>query len=406
MTYFQVLPFDLTSELSLYLDYRDTCIACEFLKCTNVDLWLNKLRKELKLSNEFISQYVYDSNIKIMRTLLPINEKYLELKARKSVDFGAEFYQYIANLLSRSARLTNFQLAIELVKYFLTMYQYISLDAPVDQLLLSIRYKNMLRNALSVGNIDLSKFAYRKLFEIPQIHRGDYKQGIVEGIYANNPKPDQTLFKQFKIKDTQVKPRNVQIGLAMGGYLKELLELNPQNITFSLWTAVERGHKNIIDYFNLLSITSNLATLIESGYVELLPPMESLTDIQRIKVMSNLIKHGYVELIERNIKYLTNAIIETSIRSCIFNNHLDTLHYLYTNFQVEVILAIKKHVDIKTFKLDHLTPYTLEYLVNNKLIDIRELSLNRLENKLNIMNQYNPDAYEYLLSITQYRHFS
>src|SRR5581483_9737243 len=118
-TYFIILPNELLLELSLYFNYRDTVLACDFLKCQSPQFWINKIRHELGYSNEFIREYVFDNEQ--VKTLLPLNEKYLELKARKGTDFGTEFYQDVFVLTMYASRLKDFRLADELIHYFLTI---------------------------------------------------------------------------------------------------------------------------------------------------------------------------------------------------------------------------------------------------------------------------------------------
>ena len=91
MSYFLTLLPELLLELSLYFNYRDSVLYCDLWKC-DVKFWLNKIRNELGYSNEFIKEYVYDNDTNTMKTLLPINEKYLELKARVGTDFGMSLH--------------------------------------------------------------------------------------------------------------------------------------------------------------------------------------------------------------------------------------------------------------------------------------------------------------------------
>ena len=85
MTYLSVLPKELILELFLYFNYRDTISTCQILPnnvCESPSLWSHKINKELGYSTDFIKKYVYDTITQTLKTLLPINEKYLELKAR------------------------------------------------------------------------------------------------------------------------------------------------------------------------------------------------------------------------------------------------------------------------------------------------------------------------------------
>ena len=391
------LPTDLTLELSLYLNYRDSCLACEFLRCERIEFWLNKIRRELKFSNEFIQQYIYDGNT--LKTLLPINEKYLELKARKTADFGTEFYQSIQILIKFSSLIRDFALAMQLVQYFLTILNFDEGDSKFQKLFYqSTQYKNILKNAMAVNNIKLASSFSFKIAQMAPAVQMRYKNNIVHGIYENNPIPDQSLFKKFKIKPNDFKPIDIVIGLANGGHLKEMLEKQPPaNIQNDLSVVVERGRKNIIDHFNLLSIGDNLRILIDYGHADLLPDLEALSDNQRLIVMVQLIRRGYLELVQKNIQYLTDAtIINLSIKTCIHSNHLDMLNYLYEFYQVETMAAISQQINLNVFKFEHLTVDMLEYLTKHKLIDLNYVDLGRLSQKLDIMNLFNPEGAAYL----------
>lgn len=407
MTYFLVLPSDLTLELSLYLNYRDSCLACEFLKCERIEFWLNKIRRELRFSNEFIQQYIYDG--KTVKTLLPINEKYLELKARTTADFGTEFYQSITILIKFSSLIRDFALAKQLVQYFLTILGYDEGSNEFQKdFRQSVQYKNILRNSMAVNNVKLASAIAFKVTQLsPAIHM-KYKNNIVQGIYENNPIQDQSLFKKFKIKASDFKPIDIVFGLANGGHLKEMLEKQPPaSIQYNLSVAIERGRKNIIDHFNLLSIGDNLRILIDYGHVDLLPDLEALSDNQRLIIMVQLIRRGYLELVQKNIKYLTDAsIINLSIKTCIHSNHLDMLNYLYEFYQIETMSAIRQQINLNVFKFEHLTVDMLEYLTEHKLINFNDVQLGRLSEKLDIMNSYNPEGAAYLTSLTRYRYMS
>src|SRR5581483_6037315 len=176
MTYFSLLPHELLLELSLYFNYLDTILVCEFLKCERIDLWLYKIEKELGYSTEFIREYVYDKTNKTVKTLLPINEKYLELKARKSVDFGTEFYQPQHIQVTRASRLNDFNFANKLTHYFL----HISKCMP--KFSYDLNYGATIARALGNGNILLAT----ELTNNPP-YNFELKPYIVRGIYERYP---------------------------------------------------------------------------------------------------------------------------------------------------------------------------------------------------------------------------
>lgn len=401
-SYFAILPIDLTLELSLYFNYRDTILACQFLQCQRVDIWLNKIRKELNYSNEFIQEYVYDTANDIQKTLLPVNEKYLELKARRSADFGCEFYQHMSELIKFASLSTDFKLAMELVKYFYKINHYLNPQDYYEDYTAkanrALTYKIMMRNALAVNDITLANYAKNR--SIYGQFYSNLNQYIVEGLYEYSPNPDPKLLEQFNVNPENIKPKYIQVGLANGGHLKELLQMKPGDINDSLGIAVWRGRKNIIDHFNLLSTgptsTEYLAILIETGHIELLPNIDTLSENPRSEIMRVLISFGYTEILKKYVKYITNKVITNSIRTCILYNHLDTLNFLFEVAQVEVMLAIKERVDLTTFKFYRLTVDTLQYLIDHQLISFYKVPLYRINEKLDKMKTFNVEAYEYL----------
>lgn len=395
-TYFALLPYDLTLELSLYLNYRDTCLSCAFLRCDQPTLWINKIRWELGYSNEFIQQYVYNSQTNMRMTLLPLNEKYLELKSRKTADFGSEFYKDIDILINFSSRITDFPLAIELTKYFIRIHEYQGNEPDTHRRI----YQDILKNALSRNNMELARFAYNKLSRIvipPNATKTSYF--ITKGIYEYYPKGNPDLFAGFNIKENEIVENAVKGGLANGGYLKELLE-RPQPISTSiLWEASYRGQRNIIEHFNLLSIEKNLDNLIEYGHVDLLPNIEQLTPAHRSSVLKHLIRYGYLELIEKYTEYLTKEMIGGSIVGCLRHNHLDMLNYLLLVNEGVVKLRLKGILDSFDLKFDRLTIDTIIYLTDHGLLTFDNMTFNRLQQIVQKAKKYNPNVYEYFRSV-------
>ena len=150
MLYLDIIPSELILELSLFLNYRDTILISKTLQVNRAELpifWLNKIRKELGYSNEFIQENVYDNGV--MKTLLPLNEKYLELKARHSVDFGTERFCDMISLCERAARLKDFKFATELIHYLLNINQLI--DSIAEWSILPY----IIMGAMSVDNFGL-----------------------------------------------------------------------------------------------------------------------------------------------------------------------------------------------------------------------------------------------------------
>src|SRR5581483_6172459 len=163
-TYFQLLPIELKLALSLYLNYRDTLLACEFLKCENAEFWINKIRNELGFTSEFVKEYIYDSTTQTIKTLLPLNEKYLELKARTSLDFGVEFYQSPIPILYHMAQLKDFSFVDEFFAYYSRFINDMSLQEVSS---IENNLKLMIKEAARTGNTQLidkvALMAYRKI---------------------------------------------------------------------------------------------------------------------------------------------------------------------------------------------------------------------------------------------------
>ena len=86
-TYINLLPFDLIPLLSCCLSYR-TCHR--FLTLFSIDrrdqVWRYKIRNELNLPDTTFTN-----------TILPLDIRYLELKASSRTDFGTELFYYLTS---------------------------------------------------------------------------------------------------------------------------------------------------------------------------------------------------------------------------------------------------------------------------------------------------------------------
>lgn len=356
-TYFQLLPNELLLTLSLYFNYRDTVLACSVLKCDNVQLWLNKIRQELGYSNEFISEYVYDVQNNIKKTILPINEKYLELKARKSVDFGTEFYnKQIA--IEVCSRLADFQLADELTHYFLKIGKIIHSE-------ISWSYMAAMQGAFAAGNFKLFEkldknmpSGFRMRFEI---HRDAI---IVAAVYERYPNGNKELLNKFKVDTRPNYTSPIITGLAIGGHLEQLkkYDVDPRNLgNFLIYR-----HQNIIDYYDLLY--KNIAGI---SYAVMIGNIDAFANRKITSyIVERLIENGYLEHIQKHKSLISKDTINLSIRSCFFNNHIDVVDYLFKNFPnelKEVITAIDSDA------LFNLTDIGLDYLYKNGLVTKEKL---------------------------------
>lgn len=256
MAYFSLIPNELLLELSLYFNYRDSILYCNIWKCNDIRFWLNKIRKELGYSDEFITEYVYDTRNNTMKTLLPINEKYLELKARKTADFGCEFYKNPDELFVYSSRLKDFSYADELTLYLLQIYKYRfpGFHQLKDGYLISIR------GAIGVGNIQLADKLIQQSNGI-RINLSDadinteLQERIILGIYENG---DLELLDYYNIDVKQITNDIVIEGLATGGHLDKLREYGPLVNADNLYNAAQLGRKNIIHDFPQLLNYENI----------------------------------------------------------------------------------------------------------------------------------------------------
>ena len=305
MTYLRILPNELLLNLSLYFNYIETVLACEFLKCEQVDLWLYKIRQELGYSNDFINEYVYDKQNNITKSLLPLNEKYLELKARKGVDFGTEFYQNGRILIMRASRLKDFQLANNLTMYVLNINK-ININSNDDY------YLDALQGAIAVGNFALVN-------RIINLIRTDYpdfsftlKPAIIKGIYENG---DLSLLDTFGVKNSEVENKYIIPGLAAAGNLDQLKKytITRQDELYYAWrgqgimtNAVYLGRKNIIDYYKLNETDVFPAQVIMSGYINLLHDITKSSHADQNRILVHLLARGYLEEIEKYRRFINS----------------------------------------------------------------------------------------------------
>lgn len=387
-TYFLILPNDLLLELSLYFNYRDTIVFCQFLRCDEVNFWLNKIQKELGYSSEFIQEYVYDRSHNISKTLLPINEKYIELKTRKSVDFGSEFYRDLTVLSSRSSRLPDFREADELTHYFLHILEklYNGQDAP-------FAYYQAIQNALGINNIkladDLLKEIPSEILKRLRWEVQDYKKRIVTtATFEQYPESNEKFFEKYNIDNTKLRREDIVRGWANGGHLEQMKKhkVSAHELTGNLLYK----HKNVIDYYNLIPL--GLVYIIENGDINL------LSDSEKSLSLIHLIRFGYLEEVQRFSSLIAPIVIQYSIEDCIKYNHIDTLNYLYTKHRTEVESRIRDMFQRVPIMIVYMSDVTLNYLHKHNLVSsqkLREIISSRNDIKAN-MSVYNMDALRFI----------
>jgi len=383
MDYFSLLPNELLLELSLYLNYRDMILACDILKCHNVNLWLNKIRKELGYSNEFIKEYVYDNGI--TKTLLPINEKYLELKARKSADFGCEFYKDIDILIIWASRIKDFQLANELVHYLLKLAKFI------DPNFSSLPDKAV-TGAVAVGNFQLTQ-------DLIKEHESyDFDIMVIHGVYEAYPKGNNKILKYFNVK-SPVYERDIIEGLINGGHLEELKKYDTRPDQFQFANAVKLGRSELVKYYDPQRYMFFISALVNSGRLELLSGLKLIQEETSL-LIRHLIAHGYLEEVRKYEHSLIKYAIKSGyyvIDNCIIYNHIDMLDYLNTIFPIKIKSRVEQ-VFTDIIPIGNVLDITFKYLYENNLITQKALQ-NIDSETYEKMKIYNPDAYNYINSI-------
>ena len=408
-TYFTVLPNELKRELSLYLNYRDIVVACEFLNCENPEFWIHKIHNELGYNLEFIRDYVYDTRTGIQKTLLPLNEKYLELKSRRSIDFGTEFHNRLVTLLYRLSQLQDFELAEELLDY---LFKFID-DMDLYSLLNDSVLRQIIRGAAGSGNIQLLNkiitLAYQKrnpnkLF-VPKNFAKDYaKTSLIAGVYSTNPKGNPNLLKYYNILPEDYIESSILVGLSSGNYLQELLNRNIKNINDLEITGYEYVDNaiDVINYYKPAITKDSITFSILYGTVHLLPSPEIVTGLSediKDSLIVELTNYGYLEDLLRYSDFLTYDRIKNTVGSILTHNNLDVLNYLYLLYHDEIKHDISNYLE---GNINHVIKYclleTIKFLYNEGLLKKSHINLIR-DNTKNINRQYNPEVLEYLQTI-------
>lgn len=382
--YILSLPHDLKLELSLYLHHRDTLNYCNIVGL-NESIWLHKIRKELNYSNDFIVNFVDNS-------LLPVNEKYLELKARKSVDFGCEFYQDYNILMLRSSRLLDFESADQLTHYLLNVVKFTSEEEYKKNCRIAVR------GALAVKNFQLVENIFCIYYRDKQrTINEDFSHAIVSGIYENFPNGNIELLRKYNIDESKITEIAVIEGLSGGGHLEQLKSM--PIIIEDLYYATLLKRTNIIQHYELIEKDIySIKPLIMSGNLELLPNVNKVNQQMAEKIIENLLIYGYTEELVNKEHFITAEIITKVISQLIIINHIDVLAYLYQRFPDITTRELKKKFDTEQGFLDmyDVTKITWTYLYDNKLITIKQLQTIP-ELILGKMSRTNSDAANYLM---------
>ena len=403
MSYFRLLPNELLLELSLYLNYRDTILACDILNCERPRLWIYKIHKELGYDNDFIREYVYDNTTQTMKTLLPLNEKYLELKARKTADFGTEFYQDIFVAIIYASRLKDFQLAGELIHYFITLTNVMSSADIRDSYFIAIR------GTIATGNFRVANKLIAQTRELSQFTSFlNLQRAIVIGLFERYPTGNAELLGEYNIDQSNINQKNIVEGLAAGGHLEELKKI-PNIDANDLYAASQLGRINVIKYYNLYT-TVNINEMMRTGHIDLIPDFEHVDN--REYITAYLIAKGYLEIMKRyedilTVNYVLPAnpvhhVLNNGLLACITYNHIDVLGYLYKRFGKDLVNYIRTYfgIYIMQIKFYNISDITFKYLIKNKILTrgmIKKIPQYSLEE----MKKYNDDAYQYVMSLME-----
>lgn len=344
--YFDILPYDLIYQLSLYFGQNNINAICSALKCNLLYVYLYKIRYELGYSNDFIRNYVYDTQNNVPKTLLPINEKYLELKARTEVDFGTEIFTDLNVSIQRSSRLHNPEEAEELTRYFLAM------------ITVSDRYYYGLavEGFMSTGNVELAKSLMSEYHNSGYDYRG-FRDSLITGVYERYPNGNSELLQQFYIGTPAITDYPVIRGLAQGGHLDRLKTIAVPNIRW-LFNAIKFNRINIINHYDLLKhlLPSDIDIyIVDFGHIGLLDHYE-----EHVRV-KHLMYGGYIEEVEKYDVNLMQDNILLAKSNCVKFNHLDMLDYMYKNFPLEFRYKIKINVSTTL-------PVVYKYLRDRDLI--------------------------------------
>lgn len=363
--YGDILPNDLILQLALYLNYRDVWLLRYFGKvyeniCFSPELWIYKIRNELGYDNKFIQEYVYDSTKGEKKTLLPINEKYMELKSRNSVDFGSENYVYLHILLYRASRLKDYNMARELVNYLMNLN--LSYIIPKDS-----RIDAILGGATSVGNIQLIHDTITNYLHVEHINDLSYQDkilvmnAIVKGYYeAPKSVRAKINLQDYDINDIVLRGISnffIMAGLAAGNHLEELKTYNPDLTSLSLLmllgeSANEGAAYDVINYYKF-NKSNNLDTLITyNGVTDKINISEVPFDI--------LLESGYLEY--SSLVKTPNFVPLITIIRTLIHNHLDTINHYVKLF--------RKDKDHLVSSLSDALPDTYEYFRLN-ILDVK-----------------------------------
>lgn len=328
--YGNLLPRDIVLELSLYLNYRDIWQLCQFYPniCFSPDLWINKINKELRYSIEFIKQYVYDITTKQKKTLLPLNEKYMELKSRNNVDFGSEYYKSNDYLFYKASRIKDYKLAMDLMKYLIKYLNRLSYMVYSDVLRIAIT------GAISVGNIDLANYLLKlrhmnvnnAIFGVLSSDAPDIVEGYYEASVSIREKINLTDFN-IDADYIEGNKQYVILGLTAGNHLEELKKFDSHiRSTYNVLNAMSQiafmsGSIDVIKYYDLLQYRRQTPTLASRGvqYGTLLGADQPA-----------LIANGYLELIDfSQLETEDVENLKTAYMNALHYNHIDTNDALY-----------------------------------------------------------------------------
>lgn len=388
-----LLPADLIIELSLYLNHKQTLQLIKIFPQLVTRCWLNKIEKELGFSTDFINKYIYANGQKI--TLLSLDEKYLELKGRKSIDFGVEKYIIAEVFIHRASREQNPECAREYLKYIFDQLATVHLYSVAIEGLMSMitRGKNMFSYVALLKSI-IQKWPSTESID-PHLVRGSYEGSC-------DHERNKLLLTCLMSVPLDLTGNITQIyymlqGMANGGHVQELTKSSSNSYSYFhiVRDAIEK-HKRL-EILNYAKSVSNIDDMLYRLMIpnffyynnyEILKNF-TLQDYQKKYMTNSSLECGYLELVDQLENPIDNQLV---LRTIMQFNHLDALNYVQLKYGIKSTLL--DHYNI-TNVIYHQTVDMFNFLCQYELFDLDLLKhIDILK-----LRQLNPQLYEHLSAL-------
>jgi len=386
-----LLPSDLIVELSLYFNHRETIVLLELFPDLAQRCWLYKINKELNLSPEFIKEYVYNGEKK---TLLPLDEKYLELKARSSVDFGTERYNVVNTYVHRASRHPNPEYARQLIMHI------------TDQTQIDSVYHNIIEGLTSMVTRTKDFSPYLRLLKsiisdciAKNKKRPEYLDGaLIKGSYEGNPNPEASNILLTCLCDCDPGDYtcNTLRGLANGGHIDTFIKIYEINNyipykNFIRDAIIIHGRGEWLEYIRAKEEKHNLDIFVDTQLIYFnnhhLLNFFNLPEDLKNYINDCYIEWGYLEFV-KNITHVNKA----TLRNAMQFNHVDMLNYIESQEPISYVLLDKENIGITIY---HQTVPMFNFLSEHELFDFAALK-NIDSEKL---KKFNPKLYEHLITL-------